>query len=95
MSDRPIADYALLSDCQGSALVGRDGSVDWLCLPRFDAGSVFARLLDDVAGHWLIRPAGPYSVERRYLDHTMVLETTFVTPAGTGHGDRRARGGRE
>ena len=54
MSDRPIADYALISDCQSAALVSSEGSVDWLCFPRFDRPSVFARLLDEEAGHWSI-----------------------------------------
>ncbi|MFF4805107.1 glycoside hydrolase family 15 protein [Streptomyces sp. NPDC001351] len=80
---RPIADYALLSDCQGSALVARDGSVDWLCFPRFDSASVFARLLDGSAGHWWIRPAGVFSAHRAYMDTTMVLRTEFRTDTGT------------
>lgn len=77
MTYRPIADYALLSDCHGAALVSREGSVDWLCQPRFDGRSVFARLLDDAAGHWHIRPEGATWAERRYVADTMVLETTF------------------
>jgi GH15 family glucan-1,4-alpha-glucosidase len=78
----PIAEYGLLSDCNSAALVGRDGSIDWLCLPRFDGSAVFARILDPAAGHWSIRPAGDFRVERRYADGTLVLETTFTTEAG-------------
>ena len=83
MSDTPIADYALLSDRHSAALVSRDGSVDWLCFPRFDSPSVLGRLLGDEAGHWSIRAGGATQVTRRYLDRTMALETTFVTPTGT------------
>jgi GH15 family glucan-1,4-alpha-glucosidase len=75
MSDIPIADYALLSDCKSAGLVSRDGSIDWLCFPRFDSPSVFARLLDTDAGHWLLRPVGSAETSRRYLSGTMVLET--------------------
>jgi alpha,alpha-trehalase len=82
VSTTPIADYALLSDRHSAALVSRDGSVDWLCLPRFDSPAVFARLLDADAGHWSIRPSTPFSVTRRYVDRTMVLETRFQTVAG-------------
>ena len=81
--DSPIGDYALLSDCRSAALVGRDGSVDWMCLPRFDAPSVFCRLLDPAGGRFAIRPAGEFLSRRRYLAHTMVLETTFTVPDGT------------
>ena len=83
MSTTPIADYALLSDRQSAALVSRDGSVDWLCFPRFDSPSILGRLLGDAAGHWSIRAAGATEVTRRYLDRTMVLESTFRTPTGT------------
>src|SRR4051812_44266025 len=80
----PIADYALLSDCHSAALVGRDGSIDWLCLPRFDSPAVFARILDPSAGHWSIAPADEdASAERRYLPGTLVVETTFRTSTGT------------
>ena len=84
MSTTPIAEYALLSDRHSAALVSLDGSVDWLCFPRFDSPSVFGRLVGDEAGHWSIRAVGATAVTRRYLDRTMVLETTFHTPTGTG-----------
>ena len=80
--EAPIADYALISDCQGSALVSRDGSIDWACLARFDAPSVFAGLLGAGAGHWRIGPGHPVAVEREYLLNTMVLRTTFGTAGG-------------
>jgi alpha,alpha-trehalase len=98
MSRVPIADHALLSDRHGAALVTRDGSVDWLCVPRFDSSSVFGRLLDDDAGHWSIAAVDAVHVSRRYVDRTMVLETTFQTATGvlrltdalcTGPGNRR------
>jgi GH15 family glucan-1,4-alpha-glucosidase len=79
----PIGDYALLSDSQGSALVNRDGSIDWACLPRFDSSSTFARLLDPNGGHWLLRPTGEASVSRAYVDSTMVLRTVFTTARGS------------
>ena len=79
----PIGEYALLSDCRSAALVSRDGSVDWLCFPRFDGPSVFCRLLDPAGGHFSIRPAGEFQVSRRYVDQTLVLETTFTTAHGT------------
>src|SRR6266511_999678 len=82
MSKTPIADYALLSDCHSAALVSKEGSVDWLCLPRFDRSSVFARLLDEDAGHWSIAPPAMADVTRRYLEHTMALETTIRTEGG-------------
>ena len=83
MTSLPIADYALLSDCRSAALASRDGSIDWLCFPRFDSPSVFARLLDPGAGHWSIRVVGATETRRRYLAGTMVLETTFVASAGS------------
>jgi GH15 family glucan-1,4-alpha-glucosidase len=79
---QPVADYALLADCNSAALADRAGSIDWLCLPRYDSDAVFARLLDPDAGHWSITPAGSYSTARRYLPGTLVLETTFTTDSG-------------
>ena len=82
MSNRPIADYALISDCQSAALVSSEGSVDWLCFPRFDRPSVFARLLDQDAGHWSIHPAGVLEAKRSYVERTMAIQTTFRTADG-------------
>ncbi len=83
MSDRPIADHGLLSDCHSAALVDRDGSIEWLCFPRFDSPSVFARLLDDAdGGHFSVRPIGDVDVTRRYIDGSLVLVTTFETSDG-------------
>ena len=79
---KPIASYGLLSDCNTAALVGSDGSIDWLCLPRFNSPAVFARILDPDAGHWSIAPAGDFTAERRYADGSLVLETTFRTDSG-------------
>jgi GH15 family glucan-1,4-alpha-glucosidase len=79
-----IEDYALLSDLRTAALVGRDGSIDWLCLPRFDASTCFARLLgDETHGHWRIAPTGTVTeTRRRYRDNSLVLETEFTTADG-------------
>lgn len=80
----PIEDYAVTGDHTTAALVGRDGSVDWLCLPRFDSPACFAALLgDEENGRWLLGPEGEYTSTRRYLDDTAVLETTFTTETGT------------
>jgi GH15 family glucan-1,4-alpha-glucosidase len=81
-SSLPIADYGLLADCNSAALLSRGGSIDWLCLPRYDSPAVFSRLLDPDAGHWSIRPAGEFSAERRYVPGTLVIETTFTTDDG-------------
>jgi alpha,alpha-trehalase len=79
----PIADYGLLSDCHSAALVSRDGSIDWCCFRRFDARPAFSRLLDWAnGGYFRIAPTGSYTVTRRYLPATNVLETRFVTPSG-------------
>ena len=79
-----IEDYALLSDRLSAALVGRDGSIDWLCFPRFDSEAVFARLLgDEDNGHWRIAPqAGGTCSSRSYRGDTMVLETFWRSPEG-------------
>ncbi|MBA3887776.1 MAG: glycoside hydrolase family 15 protein [Acidobacteria bacterium] len=79
-----IEDYALIGDCQTAALVGRDGSIDWLCLPRFDSGACMAALLGTPEhGRWLIAPAGKVRrIERRYRPATLVLETDFETDEG-------------
>jgi len=79
-----IEDYAIIGDTQTAALVAKDGSIDWLCVPRFDSGAVFAALLGDVEhGRWQLTPAGGIQrVERRYRDDTLVLETTFHTDDG-------------
>jgi GH15 family glucan-1,4-alpha-glucosidase len=80
----PIESYALIGDCHTAALVGIDGSIDWLCLPRFDSGACFAALLgSDENGSWLIAPvAETQSVRRCYRGDTLVLETLFTTPEG-------------
>ena len=83
MDGLPIGDYALLSDCRSAALVSRDGSVDWLCFPRFDSPAVFARILDHGSGHFSIRPAGDFQASRAYAEQAMALKTTFVTAGGT------------
>jgi alpha,alpha-trehalase len=82
-SFRPIADYGLLADCNSAALVDRDGSIAWLCLPRYDSPAVFAKILDPGGGHCQIRPCGSYRSERRYLPGTLVIETTFTTETGS------------
>ncbi|MDF1605514.1 glycoside hydrolase family 15 protein [Nocardioides sp. YIM 152315] len=79
----PIAEYALVGDRRSGALVGRNGSVDWLCLPRFDSPACFAGLLGgDEHGHWQLCPVDDYDVRRRYLGESTVLETTFTTATG-------------
>jgi len=79
-----IEDYALIGDCETGALIGRDGSIDWLCWPRFDSGACFAALLGNPDhGRWRIAPAGDVTrVERRYRGDSLILETTFVTDRG-------------
>jgi GH15 family glucan-1,4-alpha-glucosidase len=81
----PIEDYAIIGDTQTAALVGKNGSIDWLCFPRFDSGAVFAALLGtDQHGRWLLGPAADVrAVRRRYRGDTLVLETEFDTDDGT------------
>jgi GH15 family glucan-1,4-alpha-glucosidase len=80
-----IEDYALIGDCETAALVGRDGSIDWMCWPRFDSGACFAALLGTPDnGRWLIAPReGSAHSRRQYWDDTLILETTFETPEGS------------
>ncbi len=84
----PIRHYALIGDCHGAALVALDGSIDWCCFDRFDADPVFERLLDkDRGGFFEIRPTAGARAERRYVDDTNILETTFTTgQCSTGQG---------
>jgi len=80
----PIDKYALLGDTETAALVGKDGSVDWLCLPRFDSPACFAALLGEPSnGRWLIGPVDEHTCERRYIGHSAALETTWKTETGT------------
>jgi GH15 family glucan-1,4-alpha-glucosidase len=79
----PIGSYGFLSDCHTAALVSNDGSVEWLCLPRFDSPSVFASVLDRGAGHFRLKPKGVIvPIGRRYEPGTLVIETTWVTDTG-------------
>ena len=80
----PIADYAMIGCTRSAALISREGSIDWLCSPRFDSASIFARILDyQKGGHFSIRPTGDFKATRRYIENTNVLETTFEASSGT------------
>ena len=80
-----IEDYGLIGDCETAALVGRDGSIDWLCWPAFDSDACFTSLLGTSReGRWLIAPADAITkTSRRYWDDTLILETRFATAGGT------------
>src|SRR5687768_8328233 len=79
-----IQDYGVLGDGRSVALVSRDGSIDWLCWPRFDSPSLFGAILDqEIGGSWRFAPTEPARIERRYIDGTNVLETRYYT--ATGH----------
>ena len=79
-----IEDYGLIGDCSSSALVGRNGSIDWLCWPRFDSAACLAALVGtEENGRWLVAPTGPASVTRAYRDGGLVLETLFKTESGS------------
>jgi GH15 family glucan-1,4-alpha-glucosidase len=79
-----IEDYAFLGDTHSAALVSKSGSIDWMCLPRFDSDACFAAILDPQrGGHWRIAPASnDFTVEQTYRDESLVLETTFTTSEG-------------
>ena len=80
---RPIESYAMIGDRHTAALVGTDGSIDWLCLPRFDSTACFAAILGDVDnGRWQLCPVGDYEVSRAYVDDSAALQTTFTTDTG-------------
>ncbi|RIK78087.1 MAG: glucoamylase [Planctomycetota bacterium] len=80
----PLEDYGMIGDCQAAALVGRDGSIDWLCLPGFDSAACFTAILGEPRhGRWVLAPAeAPRAVRRRYLGDSLILETEYETATG-------------
>ncbi len=82
MSETPIENLGLLSDCHSAALVNRAGSVEWWCVPRFDSPSVFGRLLDDSAGHFSLHVLGARSTIRRYQSNSLAIVSTTETGDG-------------
>jgi len=81
---KPISDYGIIGNMLSAALIAKDGSIDWCCLPRFDSPSVFAAILDDQkGGRFHIRPSEPYQSNQAYLPETNILQTTFKTETGT------------
>ncbi|MDQ3704149.1 MAG: glycoside hydrolase family 15 protein [Chloroflexota bacterium] len=78
----PIGDYGFLSDCHSAALVDREGSIDWWCVPRFDSPSVLGRLLDPEAGHWALQPVEDFASDRQYIGDTLALRTVFQSASG-------------
>src|SRR3954469_2842643 len=79
-----IEDYALIGDCETAALVGRDGSIDWLCWPRFDSDACFAALLGTAEhGRWIIEPDAEVERHWRYRGNTLILETEYRGATGT------------
>lgn len=79
-----IQDYAIIGDCRAAALISREGSIDWLCWPRFDSDAIFSAILDrEKGGHWFVKPAGWRQIERNYAGDSNVLKTTFHCENGT------------
>src|SRR5579875_272551 len=82
----PIASYGLIGNCYTAALVNTEGSIDWLCAPRFDSPSVFARILDiHKGGYWSIHPTTEHHANHHYVDNTNVLVTRFLGDEGVVH----------
>jgi len=79
-----IQDYGIIGDCRAAALIGRNGSLDWLCWPAFDSAAIFAGILDpERGGYWQIAPASPFQTSRQYIEETNVLQTTFHAASGS------------